>query len=117
MALALPLPDMGIVFINGSATFDGTTRLSGGGILYVTGDLTLVQDGGANFSGVIYVGGNLTVHGGNSLTGTLVYRGNGAISATADYAEVDFSNSLLQMLQSRLGTYRANNMSLKIQAI
>lgn len=110
-----PLPDMYLIFIDGDAAFDSTTRLRGSGILFVDGNLSLTGTG-HSYNGLVCVTGTFVnqavstfygcVMAGLEMTSggshnQVVVEGIGA-----DFAEVYYDPNILNQVQAYIGQYR-----------
>jgi hypothetical protein len=101
-------PSMGLVYVNGNATFDATRQLRGGGLLYVNGNLTIQSTSNTLFSGVIFVTGNVTMYGPALVSGCLVVQGNLTLDGSGDVSEAQYDSGILDSVRQQVGQYREN---------
>ncbi len=104
--LTAGLPQLGIVYIDGDAVFDGKHPLRGGGVLYVNGNLTIERDANASFFGQIYVAGDLTMEAPSVLSGSVIVRGKADVRGAGDIAEIAYNEDILNVVRQKLGQYR-----------
>ncbi len=106
----VPVPPNTVVFADCDLSFSTTHPLklsNGAAIIYVTGDVTVNQ--GINpcyFSGFLYVKGDFSMRATSVLRGQVIVLGDVSVSATADTAEVDYDEPVLNVLMEEIGQYR-----------
>jgi hypothetical protein len=104
-----PIPNDHIIFVETSLTFDRDRPLRGKAIVYVEGDVTLQAGSNSFFSGLLIVTGRLTIEAPSLLRGAIVARGGVTVRGQADYAEVEFDESILDSLILEIGQYRLSS--------
>jgi len=102
------LPTLGIIYIDGNATFDNTRPLTGGGIVYVDGNMTLSSGNMSIYSGLIFVTGNYVQNSPSLISGTVMVLGNTTIEGSLDIAEVMYDQDIMDIVRQKLGQYRAS---------
>ncbi len=97
-AVSPPDPPTGLVYINGSAAYNGG---DGQGVLYVTGDLRL--NGNFTYRGLIYVEGDLQINGGAWVLGGLIVKGITEVKLANGTASVFYSSEMISQAASSAG--------------
>jgi Tfp pilus assembly protein PilX len=97
-AVSPPDPPMGLVYINGSAAYNGG---DGQGVLYVTGNL--VMNGNFTYRGLIYVEGDLQINGGAWVLGGLIVKGITEVKLANGNASVFYSSEMISQAASSAG--------------
>jgi hypothetical protein len=101
------LPTLGIIYVDGNATFDSSNPLTGGGIVFVNGNMLIDVNSMSIFSGLIFVTGNYTQKSPSLISGTVMVMGNTDISGSLDIAEIMYDQDILDIVRQKLGQYRA----------
>lgn len=104
--LTAGLPQLGIVYIEGDATFDAMHPLQGGGVLYVNGNLEIKRGANASFFGQVYVAGDLTMEAPSVFSGSVIVLGKVDIRGAGDVAEIAYNEDILAVVRQKLGQYR-----------
>ncbi len=105
-----PVPPNTVVFADCDLSFSTAHPLklsNGSAIIYVKGNVTIQQ--GVNpcyFSGFLYVTGNFSMRATSVLRGQVVALGSVHVSTSADTAEVDYDEAILNVLMEEIGQYR-----------
>lgn len=116
-SLPTNLPSVGLIYIEGDATFDGTRPLRGGGVLFVNGDLTLDGTSNTLFSGLIYVTGIVDIDGPALIGGVLIAEGGITISGGVDVSQVEFDKSIIDSVRQQLANYRTSKAVYRIFSV
>ena len=95
-----------MLFVDGNATFNAQTPLTGTGLLIVNGDLTVTTDANTLFTGLIYVTGNATLEGPGMISGALVVGGALSLDGKSDTLTVQYDQDILNTLRQQIGQYR-----------
>lgn len=105
---------LSIVFIEGNADFTISKPLRGSGILIVDGNLSIAQNSNSFYSGLIYTTGSYTQGGSNVIGGAVISEGSISINPSSDKAIVEFNDSLIKNVRTKLGLYRENNLTYQV---
>lgn len=100
--------------VGGTATFNATRPLNGGGILVVDGNLVIDYGSASAFSGVVYVTGNFTQNSPSAMTGQVVVNGSSTVNSPSDVASIEYNPALLNEVRRQLGQYRERRSGLRI---
>lgn len=109
-----PLPEMQLVFINGTATFNSAHPLVGSGILFVNGQLH-ISGTGSDWRGLIYTMEDFHVEAVATFYGSIIAgyglgstMGNKirAQGTEGDFTEIYFDPDILAQVRQLLGQYR-----------
>ncbi len=101
------LPSLGIIYIDGNATFTNSRPLNGGGIVIVDGDMLIDNNSLSIYSGLIFVTGNYTQKSPSLISGTVMVMGNTTIEGSLDIAEIMYDQDIMDIVRQKLGQYRA----------
>jgi hypothetical protein len=102
-----PLPDAGLIVVDGDVTFDAARPLRGTAVVAVKGNVTITSGSNSFFNGMLYVDGNLTVRAPALIQGVIVVRGTTNLQGSGgDYVEVEHDPTLISSLMSLMGQYR-----------
>ncbi len=93
-----PNPPVGLVYIDGSASYQGG---DGTGFLYITGDLTV--NGNFTYRGLIYVEGDLKINGTTWILGGMIVEGATEIKIANGTCDVLYSSEMIQQAISSAG--------------
>ena len=101
------LPSLGIIYIDGNATFTNSRPLNGGGIVIVDGDMLIDNNSLSIYSGLIFVTGNYTQKSPSLISGTVMVMGNTTIEGSLDISEIMYDQDIMDIVRQKLGQYRA----------
>lgn len=101
------LPTLGIIYIDGDATFNSARPLTGGGIIIVDGNMLIDTGSMSIYSGLIFVTGNYTQKSPSLISGTVMVLGDTDISGSLDIAEIMYDQDIMDIVRQKLGQYRA----------
>jgi len=102
------LPTLGVIYVEGNATFTSARPLSGGGVLIVDGDLTLSDNCNSFYSGLVFVTGDYTQRGPSMVSGSVMVLGDSDIRSASGPAEIMYDADILNIVRQQLGQYRAS---------
>lgn len=105
--LPTTLPALGIIYIDGNATFNSSRPLTGGGIIFVDGDMLIDNNSMSIYSGLIFVTGDYTQKSPSLISGTVMVMGDSDISGSLDIAEIMYDQDIMDIVRQKLGQYRA----------
>ena len=105
-SLPSELPQYGLIYFKGNATFDSSHPLVGAGILFVEGNLTIDSNSNSFYGGVIYVQGNYIQRSPSLVKGLVIVTGTSSLSGTGDFAELDYDPNILNQVLMFMGQYR-----------
>lgn len=102
------LPTLGIIYIDGDATFDSSMPLTGGGIIVVDGNMLINDNSASIYSGLVFVTGNYTQKSPSLISGTVMVMGDSEIRGSLDIAEIMYDEDIMDIVRQKLGQYRAS---------
>lgn len=100
------LPDLGIIYIDGDATFTSAAPLFGGGALVVNGNLTLSDNSSSYYSGLVVVNGNYTQRSPSLVSGSVIVLGDSDVRGGMEMSEIIYEDDILSVVRQKLGQYR-----------
>ena len=104
-----PVPSHHILFVETDITFNGLRPLKGTGIVYVEGNVTITPGSNSFFNGLLFTTGNLTINAPALIHGTVITQGEVLFQGLADYAQLDYDDSVLNSLMIEVGQYRLSS--------
>lgn len=115
--LPMAMSTMALTYIKpngGTALFDVSRPLNGGGILVVDGNLVMGTDSASSYSGYIFVNGNLEMNSTCFTVGQVVVNGTVKVSSPSDRASLDYNTGLIGEIRRQLGQYRERRSGTRI---
>ena len=114
-AVPVPAGDDAFIYLQGNFTFNASKRLDGSGILFVDGDLKL--DGSSTdqaWEGLIFTTGKFTLSERAVVRGAVMAGKNIFLdAASGKQPKILYSESILNGLSSKLGSYRLERSTLR----
>jgi len=101
------LPEYGIVFVDGDATWPASKPLKGTALLYVNGNVEIKSGSSSYFSGIMYINGKYLQKGPSLINGTIMCKNKTTILGTGgDYSEINFDKGSISRILTMSGQYR-----------
>lgn len=104
--LPTPMPALGIIYIDGDATFTSAIPLFGGGALVVNGNLTLSSNSASYYSGLVLVAGDYTQLSPSLISGSVMVCGDTYMAGGMEMSEIIYEDDILNVVRQKLGQYR-----------